>query len=319
MIKIPNLFDRYKKLKESGILGINARNYDYVLSQNNRKYFPLVDNKLQTKTIATDNGINTTRVIGVINFGYEIKNLLNIVKNYKEFVIKPAQGSGGKGIIVIKNFTSEKFVTASGDTLTLKEINEHCFNILNGLYSLGGKNDFIIIEEMIQFTDIFKNYSYHGVPDARIIVYRGMPVLSMMRLSTSSSNGKANLHQGAIGVGIDLKNGKALHAVMKNKPIEIHPDTGAVLSKLVVPEWDKHLEIAYKCCEITHLNYIGIDIVLDKFRGALLLELNARPGLAIQIANRIGLRHRLEMVKDYGEAIFKMSNKEKFEFINENF
>ena len=314
-----NLFDIYRELKKNGVLGINARNYDYVLSQNDRKYFPLVDDKLQTKTIALNNGINTTKVIGVIKYGYEIKNILNIVKDYKEFVIKPAQGSGGKGIVVIKSFNSEEFITASNNVLTIKELNEHCFNILSGLYSLGGKNDIIIIEEMIQFTDVFKNYSYQGVPDARIIVYRGMPVLAMMRLSTSTSNGKANLHQGAIGVGIDLKNGKALHTVMKDKPIEIHPDTNADLLKLNIPNWDEHLKIAYKACEITNLNYVGVDIVLDKFRGALLLELNARPGLAIQIANRIGLKHRLDLVDKYTETISAMADNEKYEFICNNF
>lgn len=314
-----NLFKRYRELKENGVLGINARNYDYILKLNNRKYYPLVDDKLQTKTVALNNGINTTKVIGVISFGYEIKNILNIVKNYKEFVIKPAQGSGGKGIVVIKSFDNENFITASNSTMNIKEITEHCFNILSGLYSLGGRSDIIIIEEMIQFTDIFKDYSFQGVPDARIIVYRGMPVMAMMRLSTSKSNGKANLHQGAIGVGIDLKNGKATHAVMKDKPIEIHPDTGADLFNLVIPQWKEHLEIAYRSCEITHLNYVGADIVLDKFQGALLLELNARPGLAIQIANRIGLRHRLEAVDRNYERIYRMNNINKFEFILENF
>ncbi len=314
-----NLFKTYKELKKNGILGINARNHNYVLSQNNRKYFPLVDNKLETKKIALSNGINTTKVIGVINFSYEVKNLLNIVKDYKEFVIKPAQGSGGKGIVVIKSFNNNTFTTASNHVLTLKEINEHCFNILSGLYSLGGKNDVIIIEEMIQFTDIFKEYSYQGVPDARIIIYKGMPVLSMMRLSTSMSNGKANLHQGAVGVGIDLKNGKASYAVMKGKPISIHPDTKADLSKLIIPNWEEHLAIAYKACEITNLNYVGVDIVLDKTRGALLLEINARPGLAIQIANRIGLKHRLDTVDNNINLISKMSNEEKFNFICEHF
>ena len=310
-----SLFKTYKELKKAGVLGINARNHSYVLSQNNRKYFPLVDNKLETKKVALSNGINTTKVIGVINCGYEVKNLLNIVKDYKEFVIKPAQGSGGKGIVVIKSFNNNTFTTASNHILTLKEINEHCFNILSGLYSLGGKNDVIIIEEMIQFTDIFKEYSYQGVPDARIIIYKGMPVLSMMRLSTSMSNGKANLHQGAVGVGIDLKNGKASYAVMKGKPISIHPDTKADLSKLVIPNWQEHLAIAYKACEITHLNYVGVDIVLDKTRGALLLEINARPGLAIQIANRIGLKHRLDIVDNNINLISKMSNEEKFNFM----
>jgi len=314
-----NLFKVYRNLRRDGILGINARNYDYILKLNDRKYYPLVDNKLLTKKIAIENGINTTKVIGVIRFGYEIKNILNIVRNYREFVIKPAQGSAGKGIIVIKDFNDEKFITASNSIMTLQEISEHCFNILSGLYSLGGKNDIIIIEEMIQFTDAFKEYSFHGVPDARIIVYKGMPVMAMMRLSTSISNGKANLHQGAVGVGIDLKNGQATYAVMNGKQIEIHPDTGANLFGLSIPKWTEHLKIAYKSCQITHLNYVGADIVLDKIRGALLLELNARPGLAIQIANRTGLKARLDIVDQNSEKIAKMDDNDKFKFICEQF
>ena len=310
-----NLFKVAKQLKEKGILGINSRNYDYILSQNNRKYFPLVDDKTQTKKIALENGINTTKVIAIINYGYEIKNLLNLVKDYKEFVIKPAQGSGGKGILVIKSYDENVFITASNELITLKEITQHCFNILSGLYSLGGKNDFIIIEELIQFTDAFKEYSFQGVPDARIIVYRGMPVLAMMRLSTSISKGKANLHQGAVGVGIDLKTGEALCAVMKDKPITHHPDTNADLSKLKIPFWDQHLKIAYRVCDITHLNYVGSDIVLDKNKGALLLELNARPGLAIQIANGIGLKNRLDIVDKNTALIKNMNDKDKFDFI----
>lgn len=314
-----NIFKRYRDLKRNGVLGINARNYDYILKYNDRRYFPLVDNKLKTKEVALNNGINTTKVIGVINYCHEIKNLLNIVRGYREFVIKPTQGSGGKGILVIKSFTDDNFITASNVSLTLKDVSEHCFNILSGLYSLGGQNDSIIIEEMIQFTDAFKNYSFQGVPDSRIIVYKGIPVMAMMRLSTSISNGKANLHQGAIGVGIDLKNGHASHAVMKDKPIEKHPDTGADLSSLVIPQWQDHLKIAYESCRITHLNYIGADIVLDKYRGALLLELNARPGLAIQIANKIGLRKRLELVDKYFDKAPELTPEQKYIFICENF
>lgn len=314
-----NLFKRYRDLKNNGVLGINARNYEYVLGENDRKYFPLVDDKLQTKTIALENGINTTKVIAVIKYPYQIKYLPKIVKKYSEFVIKPAQGSGGKGIVVIKEHTNENFMTVSGVNIPRKELYDHCFNILGGLYSLGGKNDCIIIEEMIQFTDAFRDYSYHGVPDARIIAYRGMPIMAMMRLSTSTSNGKANLHQGAVGVGINLSNGKATHAVMKGKPIINHPDTNANLSNLQIPEWDKHLAIAYRCCEITSLNYVGADIVLDKNKGALLLELNARPGLAIQIANRVGLETRLDIVKKYEDDILKMDDAKKYQFICENF
>ena len=138
---------------------------------------------------------------------------------------------------------------------------------------------------------------------------------TVVKFSPSKSNGKANLHQGAIGVGIDVKNGKATYAVMKNQPVYEHPDTKADLSKIEVPYWNDHLEIVYKICEITHLNYVGTDIVLDKNKGALLLEINARPGLAIQIANRIGLESRLKIVDEHENELKNMTNEEKYKFI----
>jgi glutathione synthase/RimK-type ligase-like ATP-grasp enzyme len=63
-----------------------------------------------------------------------------------------------------------------------------------------------------------------------------------------------------------------------------------------VPYWDRMLEIAAKSYEITGLGYLGVDLVLDKELGPLMLELNARPGLNIQIANRCGMSGRLEAV-----------------------
>jgi hypothetical protein len=48
---------------------------------------------------------------------------------------------------------------------------------------------------------------------------------------------------------------------------------------------------------MTGLGYIGVDVVLDANHGPLLLELNARPGLAIQIANFQGLLVPLEQIE----------------------
>src|SRR5690606_28440359 len=60
-------------------------------------------------------------------------------------------------------------------------------------------------------------------------------------------------------------------------------------------DWDVILDISSRCYELTGLGYIGVDIVLDRDLGPLVLELNARPGLAIQIANGQGLARRLEI------------------------
>ena len=293
-----------RELREAGVMGMNARNFKVISKLNNRKLYPLVDDKVQTKILANQHGINTPGLIGVIEHQHQVKDILNIVKDYKEFVIKPAHGSGGRGVLVVKSYSENCFTTASGKTLTYKELYQYISNILSGLYSLGGQYDVAVIEELVHFSNIFQNYSFQGIPDVRIIVYKGYPAMSMMRLATKASGGRANLHQGAVGVGLDIHTGHTLHAVMNNLPIEKHPDTGVDLLSLKVPLWREHLEIASKAYEMTGLGYLGADIVLDKERGPMMLELNARPGLAIQIANLVGLSRRLkEIDKHYPKGL----------------
>ena len=219
------------------------------------------------------------------------------------FVIKPSKGSGGKGILVIVGREGEHFVKSSGKIITFIEISRHINNILSGLFSLGGRTDVAMIESMVQFADVFETFSYEGVPDIRVIVYKGYPVMAMTRLSTHASDGKANLHQGAIGVGLDMGTGRALRAVQNGQPVEYHPDTGALLRDITVPHWEQLIELAASCYEVTELGYLGADIVIDKERGPLILELNARPGLAIQVANGAGLRPRIELVDRFIQGL----------------
>ncbi|MCK5834934.1 MAG: alpha-L-glutamate ligase-like protein, partial [Lentisphaeria bacterium] len=114
--------------------------------------------------------------------------------------------------------------------------------------------------------------------------------------------GKANLHQGAIGAGIDINTGLTLGGVSHDKSVTIHPDTGFSINNVQIPHWQEILEICAGCFEMTGMGYIGADIVLDKELGPLILELNARPGLAIQIANGQGMRKRLDRVDESGDV-----------------
>lgn len=283
-------------LKANGVLGMNARNYKIIAPQNDRRLYPLVDDKVKTKELAAKAGINTPRLIGVIEYQHQVKDFLNLIKNDRQFVIKPAHGSGGKGVLVVNRWEEDRFFTASGKVMSFREVFGHISNTLSGLFSLGGQYDVAVIEETVNFSDMFKNFSYQGVPDVRIIVYKGYPAMSMMRLATAESGGRANLHQGAVGVGLDIRSGKTLQAVMHNQPVSIHPDTGADLMKLVVPFWREHLLIGAKAYEMTGLGYLGADIVLDRDKGPMMLELNARPGLAIQIANGRGLKTVIKQI-----------------------
>jgi alpha-L-glutamate ligase-like protein len=178
-----------------------------------------------------------------------------------------------------------------------EELGHHISNILGGMYSLGGLPDSALVEYRVKFDPIFENISFQGVPDIRALVFRGIPVLAMIRLPTRLSDGKANLHQGAIGVGIDLAAGRTTAGVWYERPVEHHPDTGGGLCGRLIPFWDEILAMTAKCHDFAGLGFIGVDIVLDEDQGPMMLEINARPGLSIQLANRIGLLPRLRHVE----------------------
>lgn len=307
------------KLRRKGIMGMNKRNHSYIGRYNDRSKYPLVDDKLQTKLIAQRAGCTVPKLIGVISNQADVKSIHAMVKEWPGFVIKPARGSGGKGILVIMSHKDGVYTKPSGATINQQDVERHISNALAGLFSLGGKNDVAVVENLIKFDDCFEGFSYEGVPDVRIIVFKGYPVMAMMRLSTSASDGKANLHQGAVGVGLDIATGKAVRAVQFNLPITEHPDTGKNLSTLQVPHWKKLLTLASSAWEMTGLGYMGTDMVLDKEEGPMVLELNARPGLAIQIANGAGLLPRLQHIESLGSQLIYPSPEERVAYAAKQF
>ncbi|MGF1910408.1 alpha-L-glutamate ligase-like protein [Vibrio kasasachensis] len=288
------------KLRHKGIMGMNQRNHSYISRYNDRSKYPLVDDKLKTKIIAEAAGATVPKLIGVIRSQADVPRIHKMVKDWPGFVIKPAQGSGGKGILVVTSHQDGVYTKPSGSTINKDDVERHISNALAGLFSLGGKNDVAVVENLIKFDSCFDGFSYEGVPDVRIIVFKGYPVMAMMRCSTAASDGKANLHQGAVGVGLDVATGRAIRAVQFDRPISHHPDTGKDLMTLQVPHWEKLLVLASSAWEMTGLGYMGTDMVLDREEGPMVLELNARPGLAIQIANGAGLLPRLRHIESLG-------------------
>ena len=287
----------YRELRKNGVLSINQRNSDYVLRYNPRHLYPLVDDKLKTKRLALKAGIAVPPLYELIETEHHIIKLEELLQPYSDFVIKPARGAGGDGIIVITDKVFGRYRQINGKLVTSQELSYHLSCLLSGAYSLGGHPDYAIIERRVIVDPVFAEVSYEGVPDIRIITLLGYPAMAMVRLPTRLSGGKANLHQGAIGIGVNLATGVTLGGVAHNDTIDYHPDTLKSIVDLQVPYWDKILEIAASCYELTGLGYLGVDIVLDKEQGPLMLELNARPGLNIQIANREGVLHRYHAIE----------------------
>jgi len=314
MTNLPGIAAR---LRANGVVGINERNADYTLPYNRRDRYPLVDDKVLTKRLAIGAGVAVPELYGVIEIQYQVRELPALLAKYRDFVVKPARGSQGDGIIVVTGRTRSLYRAADGSLLDPDEMAFHVSNILSGIYSLGGQTDKALVEYRVNFDPVFEGITYRGVPDVRIIVFLGVPVMAMVRLPTRISGGKANLHQGAIGTGVDMATGRTLTAVWNNSIVGEHPDTGNPVSGVLIPRWDTLLELGARSSELTGLGYQGVDIVLDRDKGPLILEINARPGLAIQIANRAGLKPRLDAVERHRSGLSTVA--ERVAFAKERF
>jgi alpha-L-glutamate ligase-like protein len=287
----------FRRLREQGVLGINSRNAELIATYNSRHLYPLVDDKLRTKKLAREHGVPVPELYGSLSTIHDIHEFPGIVAGREQFVVKPANGSGGDGILVFDGHRDGRFRLCTGLQVSWDDLAHHLANTLNGQYSLGGHPDRVMVEYRVVFDPVFDAVSYLGVPDIRVIVFRGFPAMAMVRLPTRASHGKANLHQGAVGVAIDIASGCTTRGVLNNDVVTQHPDTGAELGGLQVPGWQKIMLMAARCYELTGLGYLGVDIVLDVRKGPLMLELNARPGLNIQIANGEGIVGRLRAIQ----------------------
>ena len=238
------------------------------------------------------------------------------------FVLKPSSGFGGEGIVIVKKKAkwAGEWYLMDGSIINIGELRLRSLDILAGQYSLHNLPDKAFVEERIKIAKIFRKYAFQGTPDVRVIVFNKVPVMAMLRLPTAQSKGKANLHQGAIGVGIDLATGITTYGVVNGQWIKYIPGTKIKVNGLKLPFWDNILTLAIKTQEvIPKLGYLGVDIVIDEDRGPMVLELNARPGLEIQNANLAPLKKRLERVEglevrdaEHGVKIAKTLFAERF-------
>lgn len=272
------------------VLGLNRRNQDLLARYNPRSLFQVVDHKLKTKAALSALSLPVIETLKVYNFQRDIADFTIHAQAWGEFVIKPAQGAGGEGVVVVTGRHDGAFITLDGRSLRALDLESHLSDILGGVFSLNQRYDEAIVERRVQAPPVLAQLSFQGLPDVRVIVFRGVPLMAMLRVATRASRGRANLHVGGIGIGIDLATGVTTHAVAGRHWLTVHPDTAVPLCGVALPYWDELLSIAARCADAVPLGYLGIDLAVDAESGPCVLELNVRPGLSIQIANRRGLR-----------------------------
>jgi alpha-L-glutamate ligase-like protein len=285
-----------RRLRELGILSMNRRNAACILDHNPRALYPVVDDKLRMQRLCASIGVATPVVYGVVERHSQLRHLGAILGGRGDLVLKPNRGSAGRGVLVLVGRDGDGYRRHNGERLPAEALRQHVSDILSGMYSLGGRPDRAVVQQRVRLHTAFAPVAFQGIPDVRVVVYRGAPAMAMLRLPTRTSGGRANLHQGGIGAGVDLATGVTCHAVQLNRFAHTHPDTGTPLVGVAVPDWPAILGMARRVAAAVGLGYLGVDIVVDASGGPLLLEANARPGLAIQTANNAGLRPRLAAI-----------------------
>ncbi len=289
------MIDKILTGRHSGVLGVNKRNLDYIYPNNGRRYFNLVDEKLRTKEISESLGVAVPRTYLTFKDFRELMSFEDHIKDYENFVIKPNKGHGGHGILIIGDKTANGYLDVHENLLPSRKLKRQVSDILMGAYSYG-MNDIAIVEERIFPSSFLKTLYPEGLADIRIILFMEQPIMGMLRVPTSLSDGKANLHQRGIGVGLDLSSGKTINALYKGKNITKHPDTHQDLIDLELPFIKEILDICRTVAAKIPLKYLGFDLTLSEKTGPMLIEINARPGLEIQNVTQKGLLEVLKKV-----------------------
>lgn len=279
------------------ILGMNARNRIF-LRTNTKRGRRVADSKILTKKILKKAGLPTPKLLALFKNGREIFEFdwAGLPDN---FVLKPVSGYAGGGIIIVKKRAkwAGEWHLMDDSIIRVSDLRHRSLDILAGQYSLHNLPDQAMVEERVKISKVFRKYAYQGTPDIRVIVFNRIPVMAMLRLPTAASRGKANLHQGAIGVGIDIATGITTYGICQGKFLRYIPGTKRKINGLKLPHWNTILTLAVRAQEaVSSLGYVGADIVFDRQHGPVILELNARPGLEIQNANLSPLKRRLERI-----------------------
>jgi len=293
--------------KSKTVLGLNERNLRYVKIPVTEMGHSVPDNKLKSKKLLRKAGIPVPKTYKIIRDQKELK-LCNWNKLPNSFVIKPNLGTSGRGILIVfgkkktknngeQNERGKIWVQADREIITIENLENHILKILNGVHSYKiTTSDIAFFEERIKIHPNLKPYCKKGIPDVRIMVYNKIPVMAEMRLPTLESQGRANLHQGGIGIGIDMGTGiTTSRGVWHRKLIDCLPERKKLpLAGIKIPLWEEMLELAVKTQMILKIDYLGVDIAIDREKGLVVVEANTRPGLEIQIANLAPLKTRLE-------------------------
>ncbi len=314
-----------------GILWLNKRNINYIKKRNPKKQIRLANSKYHTKKFLAERGIPVPQTLWVIKnrkklFQYNFNKFKT-----ENFVVKPNQWSKWRWIFIIKKlkereanntlkgqwsrhkwlkkrreiiysykeelFNNQLFIV-NKKKLSDRWLKQQLVSIIDGQYSIGSKNDVILIEELVKPSKEFLPFCEHGLADIRIICFNLVPIAAMLRMPTKKSGGKANLAQWGIGFGVDISSGKIVS--MKNKKrihYESFPEEFTSFFHKKINNRDDMLLYSSSIQYFTNIGFIGLDRVLTP-QWPKILEINARAWIEIQNITLKPLESILSKIED---------------------
>ncbi|MFO8052219.1 MAG: sugar-transfer associated ATP-grasp domain-containing protein, partial [Thermoplasmatota archaeon] len=255
--------------------------------------------KIEEKRKLREAGVSIPENYMIVEDEEDMENLNDWLGERKSgFVIKPSRGHGGSGVLVVQRKVARRYILTSGRGVEDHQIMRHVKRIIKGHYTKGVP-DRAIVEEKLTLSRRLREIMTPGLADIRIVALMGFPLMAMTRLPTRRSGGKANIHQGAIGAGISISEGTISSATYIRRNVRSHPVSGCSLIGFRFNMWDDILETASAAADAMEMGFVGVDLTVDERKGVVVLEVNKRPGLEIQNANRSGLKRRIRWVERY--------------------
>lgn len=265
------------------MIGMNRRNR-YITTHSTALAQRIVNDKYEFKRLCAMHGVPVPSTYAALR---SLRDLHRLDEAPDRFVIKPARGHGGAGIMLLER-TSTGYRLPHGRPISEHELKHHIARIIDGEFASYSEEDVAIVEERLEPNDALRFGGSLGMPDIRVMC-APEPVLAMLRYPTERSEGKANLSMGALGLGIELETGRITSVYDEKTHRWSDPSSIEVPPGSSIPSWDRVLLLAQAVTKLTGLGLCGVDLVIDAAGRVLVLEANAHPGLEIQNVNKTTL------------------------------
>lgn len=213
-----------------------------------------------------------------------VDDLKKFLSNNEEFMVKPRDGLGGKG--VYKEYRKN-----------IKDVNEF-YDYL--------KNNNLFIEEYVKQNKEINKLCKESVNTIRIMTfaYNGKSeiVYAAMRIGNGVNN-VDNFHQGGMGCKIDLDKGILIgDAYDKDlNHFKVHPKSKVKFDGFKIPYWEEAKKLVLDASKVNNnIHMVGWDVAITD-DGPTLIEGNRRPGFdLIQVLSKRGrkdiMMHCLDIV-----------------------